>query len=160
MISTNPITLNSKEFFQILITVYFRKRWWFLSLLLLLAVFYLFTSINLGSFRYFFITFSVVYPLLIIYQYWAFANSSKNKIFFLEKHYDIDTETLTGHVADGTQSTIKISHFVNVVTLKHCYLLYLSKSQFTYIPFASFKTPEDRIWFEEEVVGQLKRSNE
>ena len=146
MITTTNIKLIPNEFFKILLKVYFKKRWWYLLLLLLLSIFLLFEK-STGDFRYFFLGFSILYPLLIILQYWRYTNSTDNKIFFLEKHYDIDENQIVAHVSDGSDNTLKREHFVKVIEFKTCYLLYISKAQFVCLPKAAFKTEEDLTWF-------------
>ncbi|GEC71762.1 hypothetical protein FFL01_13010 [Flavobacterium flevense] len=100
--------------------------------------------------------FSFIYPLLIIFQYWRFANSGDNKIFLLERNYEIDDEKIIGNLSDGTSSTIMNNHLIKTIQLKNAYLLYISKLQFIYIPKDSFITEQDKDWFEKEIVKNIK----
>ena len=97
-----------------------------------------------------------IYPVIIVFQYWRFSNSKANKVFFLERNYEIYDDKIVGNLSDGTSNEILITHFIKVIRLKKCFLLYLSKNQFLYFPQDSFKSRSDKNWFEQKIVSQIK----
>ncbi len=155
MINTKNIKLTTKTLFTTLLTVYLKKRWW-LILFILIVSFLISLTENKDNDDYFIIIFGFIYPLIILLQYWQFANSKDNKIFLLEKNYEIDNEKIIGNLNDGTSSTIMNNHFIKAIQLKKSYLLYISKTQFIYIPKNAFQTEQDKNWFEKEIVGNIK----
>lgn len=94
--------------------------------------------------------------ILIVVQFWYFARSKDNKLFLLDRYYEIDGEKLVGILDDGSSSVIMNTHFIKVVQTKHHYLLYISKAQFIYIPVSAFQHKSDREWFNENVVQRIK----
>ncbi|MGV1011859.1 MAG: YcxB family protein [Flavobacterium sp.] len=110
-----------------------------------------------GSYENFFIFFAIIYPISLVLRFWMYANSKDNKLFLLERYFDIYEDKLVGILNDGTDSTIKIDHFIRILELQNIYLLYVSKYQFIFITKDSFKTKEDRTWFEQKIVSKIKK---
>lgn len=154
MISTNKTQLTSREYFEIILTVYYKKRWW-LIIWIWLAATVIYYSDSRDYLNNFLMILFAIYPFIIVFQYWRFANSKDNKIFLLERHYDIYEEKIVGILSDGTESTIKIDKFIKVIRLKNSCLLYMSKIQFIYIPKNCFKSEQDKNWFEKEVISKI-----
>jgi len=128
MINTKNIKLTNKALFTTLLTVYLKKRWWLILLILIISLLISLKE-NKDNNDYFIMLFSFIYPLLIVFQYWRFANSGDNKIFLLERNYKIDDEKIIGNLSDGTSSTIMNNHLIKTIQLKNAYLLYISKLQ-------------------------------
>ena len=110
------------------------------------------TRDSLGNFLMILFT---IYPFIVVFQYWRYANSKDNKIYLLERHYEIYEDKIIGVLSDGTDSTIMIDKFIKVIRLKNTYLLYMSKIQFIYIPKNCFKSEQDKDWFEKEVISKI-----
>lgn len=155
MIRTKKVRLSSKEYFKIILSTYIRRRWYLIVLMWILALSFIMRP-ERDLFVIFFIVFAILYPIIIIFQYWRFANSKDNKLFLIEREYEIDENRIVGSLGDGTESTTLLEHFIKVIDLKEVYLLYLSKNQFVYIPKNSFETGEDRVWFESKVLSKIK----
>ena len=155
MIKTKKIQLTPNTFFLILLNVYFKKKWWFIVLQLTIGLFFLVAE-RREPIEIFIIVLTLGYPPLIAVQYWRFANSKENKIFLLERDYEIFDDKVIGNLSDGTSSTILIEHFVKVIRLQTSFLHYISKNQFIYIPKNAFKTEAEKIWFEQEIIDKIK----
>lgn len=155
MIKTKKIQLTTSTFFSTLLNVYLKKRWWLIIWILIIGIL-VSTGKRRESTEIFIMIFSFAYPFVIAFQYWRFANSKDNKVFLLEREYEISNDKIIGTLSDGTSSTILIEHFVKVLKLKTSFLLYISKTQFIYIPKDAFKTEADKIWFEQEIISKIK----
>lgn len=110
-----------------------------------------------GEFERFLIGMAIIYPILIVWQLWRYANSKDNRIFLLERYYEIEKEKINGIIDGDTNSPIKIEHFIKVDLIKNTYLLFIAKNQFIYIPIDSFQTESDLNWFKSEIVSQIKK---
>lgn len=157
MITTEKIQLTSLDLFKILLITYFKKKWWLFLLIWAMGASLFLDSRN-DSFADFFVVFAISYPIYFLIFYWRYANSKDNKIFLLERYYGISEDKIVGILDDGTESPIKLEHFIKVVELKKFYLLYISKSQFIYIPKDSFKSESDKEWFVKEIVKRIGKN--
>lgn len=156
MIQTKNVKLTPKELFAILIIRYIKQRWWLFAWIWILAIILGFQETH-DYFAYFFMLFAIVYPILVVIQFWRYVKSKDNKILFLERHYEIDSEKINGIIDQDTYSPIKLEHFIKVVMIRKTYLLYVAKSQFIYIPIDSFESESDRVWFENEIIKKIKK---
>jgi hypothetical protein len=154
MITTNKTQLTSREYFEIILTVYFKKKWWLIAWIWIAAsvMYYSDTRDSFGNFLMILFT---IYPFIVVFQYWRYANSKVNKIFLLERLYEIYEDKIIGVLSDGTDSTIMIDKFIKVIRLKNTYLLYMSKNQFIYISKNCFKSEQDKDWFEKKVISKI-----
>jgi hypothetical protein len=156
MITTGPIKLTSKKLFEITLTTYLKRKWWLFAWIWVLAIILVLNN-NKDSFDIFLIFFLVLFPIVLVIQFWRYAYSKQNKIFLLERYYEIETDTITGKMEDGTTQPIKIEHFIKVISSSKYYLLYIAKAQFIYVPFNSFKNITEKKWFEDEIVNKIKK---
>ncbi|NVO09971.1 MAG: YcxB family protein [Bacteroidales bacterium] len=152
MIVTGQITLTEKELFKILITSYLKKRWWLIAWIWIMVVLLLILKQG-DSFAYFIIVALILFQTVMVYQYWSFAND--NKLFLLERHYEIDSDKIDVIIVNGTSTSIEIRFFRSVERNRKYYLLYTSKVDFIYLPVCSFKNTEDREWFEKEIIKKI-----
>lgn len=155
MIQTKSIQLTKNRFFITLLSIYLKNRWWLLVLYIFLG-FTLCFDHNKDFGKKFFAFFFLLYPILMVLRYWQFANSNDNKVFLLERNFEMTEDKIIGHLSDGTVSEILVEHFVKTVELKKSYLLYLSKIQFIYIPKDSFQNENDRNWFTQTILPKIK----
>src|SRR5690554_681174 len=151
MITTKKVKLTPKELFSILILRYIKKRWWLFVWIWLLAII-LGLKEQYDYFDKFFIVFAIIYPILLIIQFWRYVVSKDNKLLLLERYYEIDAEKINGIIDKDTYSSIKLGHFIKADLIKKIYLLYIAKNQFIYIPIDSFENDSDREWFENEII--------
>lgn len=155
MITTKKFQLTKKEYFSFIIRILLKKRWWIYTFMLFLSVAVLFKD-NKDSSDIFIIIFGFIYPLITLFQYWRFANSKENKIFFNERQHEIFTDKIISQFEEISESTIAVNNFIKVFELKDLYLLYISKGQSLYFPKHAFKTKEDENWFRNEVFLKIK----
>lgn len=156
MIQTHTISLEKSKFLKILLLRYLKTRWPLYGSVFLLAIFISQKSTP-DSMDKFFLILCLLYPLMIVFQYWRWVNAKDNQIFLVDRSYDIDGDKITGRTDANNFSIVEKSNFIKTDTLLNTYLLYVSKSQFFYFPFDSFKTEEDRLWFEGNYVKRVKK---
>ena len=156
MITTKKVKLTPKDLFSILILRYIKKRWWLFIWIWGLALILGLDGIN-DSFDVFFIVFAIIYPILLLIQFWIYVTSKDNKLLLLERYYEIDNEKINGIIDKDTYSPIKLEHFIKVDLIRKTYLLYIAKNQFVYIPIDSFESDSDREWFENEIIKKIKK---
>jgi hypothetical protein len=156
MIITKKVKLTPKELFSILILRYIKKRWWLFIWIWVLALILGLDGIN-DTFDIFFIVFAIIYPILLLIQFWRYVTSKDNKILLLERYYKIDHEKINGIIDTDTYSPIKIEHFKKVDLIRKTYLLYIAQNQFVYIPIDSFESDSDKVWFENEIIKKIKK---
>jgi hypothetical protein len=156
MITTKKVKLTPKELFSILILRYIKKRWWLFVWIWVLAII-LGLKQQHDYFDTFFIVFAIIYPILLIIQFWRYVVSKDNKLLLLERYYEIDSEKINGIIDKDTYSPIKLEHFIKADLIKKVYLLYIAKNQFIYIPIDSFENDSDREWFENEIIKKIKK---
>jgi hypothetical protein len=156
MIKTERFALNSQDYFKILIISYLKRRWWMIAIMVLLGISFLLKN-EKDSFDYFFIFFSFFYPIILIIQYWRFANSKQNRLFLVERYFEISEDALVGKLKDGSESIIKKENFIKAVQLRDYYLIYISKGQFVFIPKKAFMNQQDENWFIAEYMNKIPK---
>ena len=141
-IETQPFDFTKVTYFKIMVTEYFKKRWWFFGILLLLALFALFyvqdtyLAANVLSI-------AVLFGIAMILIFWLYANNYKRKAIFQPRYYRIDENWIETRLHDGTVNRFELKKIKKITADKHYFLLYITKDHFFYIPLSSFKTPED-----------------
>jgi hypothetical protein len=156
MIRTENIKLTSKDLFNILIISYLKKRWWLLVWIWIM-IFILLLRQNNDSMGYFIVAALIFFQVVMVFQYWSYANSKDNEPFLKERRYEIAIDKIVGITSDGTSTSIEIQSIISLAKTSKYYLLYTSTTQFICIPFSSFKSSEDNEWFEKEVVSKVKK---
>ena len=156
MITTKKSKITKNNFFETLLFVFFKQNWKYILVLFLISL-VIKQQNYLEGFQEFFIIFSVLSPFFVVLYYWMFANSNQNKIYFLERYFEIDKEKIIIFLEDGTQSNLKMDVFVKVVDLKKMYLLYFSKTQFILISKDSFVNYTERKWFRRNIVDRIRK---
>ena len=156
MIETSRFSLTKKDFFQLLLHRYLKKRWWLLLWIIVLAILVNIMEDDFDSFTLFITVFAVIYPLLLFWKLSQYTNSKDNKLFYLERYAHISTEEIVVFLDDDTSSTMKLGHFIKTERIKNYHLLFLAKDNFIFIPEVAFKTNQDKIWFENEILKKIK----
>lgn len=152
MVSTEKFHLTPVSFFKILLNVYIRRRWWLMAFIIIMGLINAVGDYKSGTF---FIVFAVLYPLLVLFQLWRFANSPENRNFLIERYYEINNDEIRIFSSDGSNSTLKLSVFTKAIILPQYYLLYVSKTQFLIVPKRSFTQPSEKDWFERNIANPL-----
>jgi len=153
MIVTEKFKLTSKKLFKILLTSYLRRRWWQVIWLWALVV-YLLLRENATFFDYFIVVALFLLQGIIIYQLWSFA-TSKYEALLQERYFEMDADKIVGITSNGMQSIIENRCFFKYTKTSKYYLLYTNRTDFIYLPISSFKSTEDKEWFEREVILKI-----
>ncbi len=156
MIKTRVIELTAGDFFYLLLIIYMKKHWltliWIWTLIFILVL-----NANISSVEYLLISILIVFQLVLVVQYWLYANSKDNRIYLMPRFFEIDSQQIVERMDDKTSSTIKTERFVRVMRTGKYYLLFVAKNEYLYIPFNAFETDSDREWFENEIVNKIKK---
>ena len=155
MIKTKKFNLTKKEYFSFLIRILLKRRWWLFALIYVMTFMILFKD-EKDSSDDFFIVFGVLYPLIILLQYWRLAYSKENKIIFKERQYEIFSDRIIAYMGEISEGTIDNQNFIKVFELKDLYLLYISKGQCFYFPKRIFESKDDENWFRNEIFLKIK----
>ena len=150
MIRTKDIKLTKRELFNVYARRYLRNfGWYWLALLTIGSSFAISKPDveNLGV-----LALLVFLIVLQLFYYWRFAYSKQNKIFLLKRYYEFDDEKLVAFMEDGSDSIIKLNHFVKVYKNEKYILLFLSKTSFIYLPKIGFERESDYY----EILGMVE----
>ncbi|MEW5820860.1 MAG: YcxB family protein [Cyanobacteriota bacterium] len=93
----------------------------------------------------------VIYILIFVFKFinlYIDSRSKDNQSLYMRKYHEIDENFISTSYEDGTGGKLNLSCVINIKKTKEYYLLYMSPTQFIYIPFDAFKSEEDRINFE------------
>ncbi|TES90770.1 MAG: hypothetical protein E3J87_09290 [Candidatus Cloacimonadota bacterium] len=146
-IKTKEFQLTKGEYFNIITLKYFKRKWWLFILLFLIAgLLWLLGRFYIALFIF---VFTVIYPIFLIVFFWIYSNSKKNKIFYTKRFYEVDNEFLSAYLEDGSLQKTKLDNIIKVVKTSKYYLLYISITQFFYIPFSAFNNAEELKSFDE-----------
>lgn len=145
MVITQVFHLEKKDYFKILINLYLRKKWWLLLWIWAFMI-YDFGRDADESFL-FFRVFGILYPLIVVYRLWRYANSEENRNFFLEKQLQIEEEGISNVISGTPSDAIPKQLLIKAIELKKFYLLYISKNSFIAIPKSVFNSQENMVWF-------------
>ena len=154
MIKTKEFQLTPDLLQNILLIRYFKKRWWLLAWVWVLAILMLFIP-GWDNFKTFFIVFAAIYPMLLVYRFWRFSHSKENKIFFVRRVLKITNDLIEDSLEDGTVYPMKIDNFIRHEKIKDNYLLFIAKSIFLVLPMSAFETEEDIKWFENNFLQNI-----
>lgn len=133
-----------------------RKRWWLIAWIWVMIVILLVRENN-DSFAYVIAAALVLLQGIIAYQYWGYANSKENASYLQDRHYEIDSDKIVGITVDGTSTSIEVRNFISVMKTSNYYLLYTTKTEYIYLPINSFKSTEDKEWFDREIIAKIKK---
>jgi len=154
MVTTKVFNITRNTYFNIMLAIYWKKRWWLI--LLMIAVAFLSLSSDLHETNFAFI-FLLAYPILIVYRLWSFANDKENAGVYLPRYFEIDNSNLIAYGADVFETKLSLSGIIKYIKLNNCYMLYMSKNQHIYLPKDAFKTYQDREWFEQAILSKIKK---
>lgn len=120
-------------------------------------IFLLLFSTRISAMEYMLITILCLTQVFLVAQYWLYAHSKDNRIYLLPRFFEIASEQIVEWMDDGTSSTIKTERIISVMRTGKCYLLFIAKNEYIYLPFSAFETDTDRKWFDQEFVKKIKR---
>lgn len=142
MIKTNEIKLSEKSYLKILLVKYFKQKWWLFAWMTALSFLILYMD-KVDTFSYFIVFFPLIFTLYIFFYFRRFVYAKENRIFLIGRYYEIDNDLMVGFVEDGTQSQIKLEHFIKMYKAKNFILLYLSQISMIYLPKDAFASQDE-----------------
>jgi len=149
-IATHPYSLDKKKYFNLLVKLFFKRKW-YLIVLITAIIIYNISTISENSFARYFVIFGVLYIPIQIYRMYRWVHAKGNANYFIESVLTVDTSFLYFKDIGGNESKVSVATFVKMTQTEDEYLLYLSQNNFSYIPKNAFKTDEDRNFFEEAI---------
>ncbi len=159
MIRTRKIELTSDEFFYLLLTIYFKRKWLTIAWIWL-VVFILLFSTRINTIEYWLVGILCSLQIILVLQYWLYAHSNDNRIYLLPRFFDINSDQIVEWMDDGTSSTIKNERIIRVMRTGKCYLLFIAKNEYIYLPFAAFESEMDKQWFDFEIIGKIVKGHQ
>jgi hypothetical protein len=148
MIQTETFSLTRRRYLQVLLRLYFRRRWWlwcFFTLAFLIGVIFV---------NWLFILAPPLTLGCVLLFYWRHAYSKANRIFFRERRFELDNEFLSAYLDDGTTDRVNLRNIIRIDKQADCFLLHIARLLYIYVPFACFKSPADLYEFESIVRSQ------
>lgn len=151
MIRTRKIELTGDEFFYLLLTIYFKRKWLTITWIWL-VIFILLFSAQINAIEYWLVGILCFLQVVLVLQYWVYAHSTDNRIYLLPRYFEITEEHIVECMDDGTTSTIKTERVIKIMRTGKCFLLFVAKNEYIYLPFSAFESETDIKWFESEIV--------
>jgi hypothetical protein len=152
MIETRKFTQSTKTYFNIVLRKNIRKRGWLYALLIILGFVHIFLYIfkqQESSIAWMIVCFT--YPFVIYIYLYRFAHSKDQAGFLSEKQLFFDEEKIKLVESDGTNGSFPFSRIWSVREEPSFWMLYLSKSQFIYVPKNIFYNEEDFLLFQKSI---------
>ena len=156
MIQTEKFEIRKKEYLSIVYRVVLKKKWWLFAIAWFAGLLILLDP-EKDFFKILIMILFFAYPLIVLFEFWRFANSKQNKLFFVERRYEFFNDKMVSYVGENSESTIALENFVKTFELNDVYLLYISKNSSVYFPKRIFRSIEDENWFRENIFMPVKR---
>jgi len=148
MIVTNEFKLTPEKCFTISLKQTLSRVWLWLTLIFIFFSGMFAKMFYLSLFPFIFLPFFVIFVFQTVH-------SKKNKIFFKERHCAINEEFLTTCFSDGSESKLKLTNIIKIQKKNDCYLLYIAKAAFVYMPFSCFKSDSDLKEFDRIITSKV-----
>lgn len=153
-ITTHPYCLEQKRYFHLLVTLFFKTKWYIVALMASLLIFYI-PKFSEDIFARFVVIFGFLYIPLSIFRIYRWVYAKNNARYFIESVLTVDTSFLYFKDIADNETKISVASFVKMSQTTHEYLLYISQNNFSYIPKSAFKTDEDRAFFEQVITENI-----
>lgn len=153
-ITTHPYRLEQKRYFNLLVTSFFKTKWYIVVLMASLLIFYI-PKFSEDIFARFAVTLGLLYIPLSIFRIYRWVYSKNNAPYFIESVLTVDTSFLYFKDIADNETKVSVATFVKMSQTEHEYLLHVSQNNFSYIPKAAFKTDEDRAFFEQVITENI-----
>ena len=153
-ITTYPYQLNKKRYFHLLVTLFFKRKWYLIAIIIGI-IGYNIPKFSDNIFARFIIIFGILYIPLSLYRIYRWVYAKGNANYFIESTMSADASFLFFKDIADNETKISVASFVKMTQTKDEYLLYLSQNNFSYIPKAAFKTDEDRLFFEKLITQNI-----
>lgn len=141
MTQTKPYNISKEEYTKIVIQNRFKKSWWLYLLMILLGVFHL-QNFGKDSFSTFLTIFAFLYPLSIVIFLYFWTNSKGHAPIFETTNLNFDDDYLYFERNDN-ETKLNPESIQKIISNTKCWLLYVSKGQFIYVPKYIFYSDED-----------------
>lgn len=133
MIKTAKYIFPPFTYFKIVIKQNLKKSWWLYALCFLFAMKQLFSD-DRSEFSIFMIVFGIVYLPVVLIYYYFWATNKKNEPLFVERQLIFDNGKIVITAQNGITSELLVNHIQKTIENTEYFLLYISKSQFIYLP--------------------------
>ncbi len=151
-ITTHPYRLEKKRYFNLLVKLFFKRKWYISVLMATILILYV-PKFSEGNFSRFAVVFAIIYIPLNIYKIYRWVYAKGNASYFVESVLTVDNSFLHFKDIADNETKVSVATFVKMTQTEDEYLLYLSQNNFSYIPKVAFKTAEDREFFE-KIINQ------
>ena len=157
MITTKTIKPDKKELFKLTLIIWFKKMYWIWLILLVFFLSELFSKSKSEGF-YTLLFLIIIIPVAIILRLRKSLNSEKNRMHFIERYYEMDTDKLSSIHIDGTSYTTPINNYKEVKRIKKGYLITFADSRIWFLPFYAFNNYDELDYFEKEIADKINRN--
>lgn len=149
--ATLPIRLTPFSLFKVLLHQHYkRKPWLVLVYALVFAAYYVLSTDLVSGLFWLRAVGSGLLLALLLYppiQYWRTVNLPENRTFYLPRVYTFTPETIETHIRNEKRSESAWEVTDRVEEYKEHYLLFLTQTQFFFIPKRSFQSDADHFAF-------------
>lgn len=139
MIKTKPYNLPKKIYTKIVFSKRLKKTWWIYLALVLVTIFQLFLVKHT---EWFYVIFTIAYPLITFGYLYYWINSSDRKSIFKEVNMSFDEDFLL-FIQNDVKSKFPVKNIIKVILKKNYWQVYINKSEFIYIPKHIFYSKND-----------------
>jgi hypothetical protein len=141
-IATKDVQLTRGEYFRLVVSLLLKRLWPIYVLLVAQTALCLFVD-GLEAMSVLGAICIVFFTALVIAYVWWFAGCSDNKIFFIERRFELGDDAIKVWIKGGSYSEIRYDHLARVVKCPKHYLVFTSRQGFFCIPFRAFLSRED-----------------
>ncbi|MBC7426057.1 MAG: hypothetical protein H7321_05930 [Bacteroidia bacterium] len=145
MISTKVFSVSKREYLNLFIKDYFRKKWWMFTFVII-AMITVYTSYSQSN-STIVIAVGFFYPLLVIASLWYNIYYTQNELLFAERKHVFYNDKFTSSTGNVSKSEYTYMHLKKIALKKEYALLYLNKNAFVYVPYYAFENENDRQKF-------------
>ncbi|MFT5890876.1 MAG: hypothetical protein ACI9Y7_000974 [Dokdonia sp.] len=149
-ITTHPYRLEKKRYFNLMVTLFFKRKWYLVVLVVSLLIFYI-PKFSEDNFSRFMVILGLMYIPLNIYRIYRWVYAKNNANYFIESTLTVENSFLYFKDIADNETKVSVATFVKMTQTEDEFLLYLSQNNFSYIPKSAFKTDEDRDYFEKMI---------
>ncbi|OCQ89367.1 hypothetical protein BCD64_26795 [Nostoc sp. MBR 210] len=142
-IKTKTFQTTPKELGSILTAIYYKRMRFIFILLGLLIIINIVISILQNRFDWWLIYLAGSAAYLVSLPLLFKAQKRSSTLEFQNRYCEIDENFFAVYYEDGSIVKINYSHFIQVIKKADYYFLYMTKSQFYYLPIAAFESEKD-----------------
>jgi len=157
LVRTKQFELEEKVYFKILIRTRLKDHWWF-YLIIFLVILWNLNEFGNQPYATTMVVLGFIYPFFSFFYLYYWATSPRNRSVYLKRTMEFNEEYMQITVEDGTENKIPFKKIVKSIETRTFFLIYLSNSQFIYIPKNSFKNHDDVSLFQTKLHDTLKNT--